>query len=83
MTAYQERTNQFFKDHNLIIVSYEDLASNTRDGIDSMYSRLGLKSYRKESQLKKQNPECIPELVLNYRELKKEFKGSRWETFFE
>ena len=83
MTACQERTNEVFKDHNLIKVSYEHLAGNTREVIDNMYNRLGVEPYRKDSQLKKQNPESIRELVLNFEELKKEFKGSQWETFFE
>ena len=83
MTAYQERINKMFKDHPLIHLSYEDLAGNTREVVDDLYKRLGVKTYRKNSQLKKQNPESIQELVLNYEELKNEFKGSRWEAFFE
>jgi hypothetical protein len=64
-------------------VTYEELAKNTRGVIDNLYNRLGVKPYRKDSQLKKQNPESIKELVANIEDLKKEFKGSRWETFFK
>ncbi len=83
MTAYQERTNKIFVNHSLVHVSYEELAGNTRGVINNLYSRLGVKPYQKDSQLKKQNPESIKELVLNFEDLKKELKGSRWETFFE
>jgi LPS sulfotransferase NodH len=83
MTAYQGRTNKIFANHTLVHVSYEELAKNTRGVIDNLYNRLGVKPYRKDSQLKKQNPESIKELVANIEDLKKEFKGSRWETFFK
>lgn len=83
MTANQERTNKIFANHSLVHVSYEELAGNTREVIDNLYNRLGVKPYRKDSQLKKQNPESIKELVLNFEELKNEFKDSKWKSFFE
>lgn len=83
MTAFQESTLKMFKEHPLVHVHYEALAANTREVISNLYDQLEVKPYRKDSQLKKQNPESIKELVLNFEDLKKEFKGSRWETFFK
>lgn len=83
ITAYKEKTNKIFANHSLLHISYEELSGNTREVIDNLYNKLGVKPYRRDSQLKKQNPESIKELVLNFEDLKKEFKGSRWETFFD
>ncbi len=44
---------------------------------------LGVKPQTVASLLKRQNPESVKELILNYEELKSAFKNTDYEIFFE
>lgn len=80
--GYQKKIDRSFPNHTIIPVTYEDLAKNRRAVIDGLYSKFGLRAYERDSELKKQNPESLEDLILNYYELKDHFRGSKWEIFF-
>ncbi|MFD0977951.1 sulfotransferase domain-containing protein [Salinimicrobium gaetbulicola] len=80
--AYQEKTDSMFSKHKLIPLTYEDLAKDRRKVINGLYRALGLDRFERDSELKKQNPEPLEDLILNYQELKNHFYGSKWEIYF-
>ena len=82
INAYQEKTDRMFSNHRLIAVTYEELAKNRRAIINGLYREFGLVGFERDSELKKQNPEPLKSLILNYQELKDHFRGSKWESYF-
>lgn len=80
--AYQEKTDRMFSNHRLIPLTYEDLAEDRRTVINGIYREFGLNGFERDSELKKQNPEGLEDLILNYRELENHFNGSKWEIYF-
>lgn len=80
---YQNKIDEGFKRHRIISVTYEDLSNGRRDVIDNIYSSFELKKFSRDSELKKQNPESLKDLVVNYKELKDYFEGTKWEQYFQ
>lgn len=82
ISSYQSQTDEAYKNHKLIPILYEDLSSNPRLVIDQLYLKLGVKGFKRNSELKKQNPEKLSELIINYNELKQHFNNSKWDYLF-
>lgn len=82
ISSYQLQTDGTYKNHKLIPILYEDLSSNPRLVIDQLYLKLGVKCFHRNSELKKQNPEELSELIINYDELKIHFQDTKWEFLF-
>ena len=80
---YQNKIDQDFKHHRIISVTYEDLSYDRRDVIDNIYSKLELNKFNRDSELKKQNPESLKDLVVNFKELTEYFEGTKWEQYFQ
>lgn len=80
--GYQEEIDRNFSNHKLIPLSYEDLAKDSRTVIKGIYREFGLDDFERDSELKKQNPESLEDLIINYHELKDYFNGSKWEIYF-
>lgn len=80
---YQAKINTEFKEHRLLSVTYEDLSHDRRKVINELYSKLELEEFERDSELKKQNPEGLRDLILNYEELKDYFKDTKWEEYFQ
>jgi LPS sulfotransferase NodH len=72
-----------FKNHPLYNMYYEDLTTDPNKGFRRVTEFLGVPYSEPKTRLKKQNPEKLQELVLNYHELKSQFIGTEWEPFFE
>lgn len=51
--------------------------------MDKIYKELGVADFRVSTYMKKQNPEKLEDLIINYSELKKEFSGTKWEYLFD
>lgn len=81
--AYQEEIDLFFRSHSVILVSYEKLIKNLKGEVNRVFSELGVHSFFRQSELKKQNPESFKELIINYDELRKYFDQTKWEKFFK
>ncbi len=77
------RTEKRFKDHKIISVVYEELNKDMQSTIDPIYKELGVTDYKVTTNMKRQNPEPLQELVINYFEIKERFKNTRWAYLFQ
>lgn len=76
-------TKKRFRDHNLIPVSYEELSTDKNATMNRVYKELNVTELEIQTNLKKQNPEKLQDLVLNYEELRKYLSNTRWDFCFE
>jgi Stf0 sulphotransferase. len=81
--ADELKYDDFFKDHSKLDVFYEDLVDNRRAVLREIFDLLDVPESEVSSEMKKQNSGKMSDLILNYWELKEQFKGSPWEHFFE
>jgi len=79
---FEERGDEMFKDHPMITVYYEDLADNPDGAFDEIMDFLGLPHGQPQTNLVKQNPESLKDLITNYDELESAFQETRWQSFF-
>ncbi|WP_347410304.1 hypothetical protein [Christiangramia sp.] len=83
ISNYQAKIDAEFNEHRILSVTYEDLALNRRKVIDELYLQLELEEFKRDSELKKQNPEAVRDLILNYEEVEDYFKETKWEKYFQ
>jgi hypothetical protein len=81
--AWEKGGDEMFKKHALVSVYYEDLVSDPDGALSQITDFLDVQYMRPITDLKKQNPERLRDLVINYDELKAAFSGSEWQPFFE
>jgi LPS sulfotransferase NodH len=81
--GWETEGDRRFAAHPLLSVWYEDLVRDPEATLAQVLDFLGLRQVPLATQLRKQNPERLPELVSNYAELKAAFTGSEWAVFFE
>lgn len=74
---------QRFAGHPLISVYYEDLVRQPEAVFSKITDFLGVAYVQPKTALKKQNPERLRDLLVNYGELKEAFSGTEWQDFFE
>ncbi|MFP3982435.1 MAG: sulfotransferase [Desulfurivibrionaceae bacterium] len=75
--------DEMFKNHSKISVYYENLVSDPEDTFAKITDFLDLHYVEPKTNLRKQNPENLRDLVTNYDELKSAFSGTEWYSFFE
>lgn len=80
---WENNGDTMFENRPLLSVYYEDLAENPDDSLKKVTDLLGLDYVPLKSNLKKQNPERLRDLVTNYDDLKSAFAGTEWQEFFE
>ena len=80
---WEDRGDMKFKKHPLISVYYEDLINNPEGTFVNITDFLDVEYEPPKTILRKQNPEKLRDLVINYSELKKAFSGTKWQAFFE
>ena len=68
---------------HVIELYYEDLVNNLESEFNRIIDFLDLDKFRPKTILKKQNPESISDLIINYKDLKEKFKNTEWSKFFE
>lgn len=83
ISTYIEDTEQRFKDHQIIPVVYEELDKDKQATMDRIFRELKVPDLKVSTCMKKQNPEKLEDLILNFPELKKEFAGTKWEYLFK
>lgn len=81
--GYIRNTNSTYKNHKIISVIYEDLDHDKQKEMSRIFKELGVDDKKVNTNMKKQNPEKLEDLIANYEELKREFKDSRWKFFFD
>ena len=85
--AYFEETeqqirsfNKLTKNQDVQVVYYEQIQNNWKSVKRELQSFLGVKI--KEKALKKRTSANVRELIVNYPELKRRFKNTKWSKFF-
>lgn len=81
--AWEQKGDRDFRHHPLLTVAYEDLTGAPAETLAQSQAFLGLPPVALTTDMKKQNPERLTDLVTNYAELKQAFAGSEWQAFFE
>jgi hypothetical protein len=66
-----------------LTIWYEDLLEQPEEQFKAIQLFLGLEPQALFSFLRRQNPEPLQQLVLNYAEIQQELQGSKWEHFLE
>lgn len=79
----QRRFGQLFDQKPMISCYYEDLVANPNAGMAQMTNFLALAPCAPKVSVKRQNPESLSSLLMNYHELKAAFAGTAWISFFE
>jgi LPS sulfotransferase NodH len=64
-------------------IDYEELVASPNKVMNGVYAFLGLSAHKPFSLLKRQNPEQLSALIVNYSALKMAFIGSDYEAYFE
>lgn len=80
---FESKTDERFKNHTLISISYEELSRNKQKVISQVFKKMDLKDHLVLSTMKKQNPEPLSVLIKNYESLKLAFKNTEWRSFFQ
>jgi LPS sulfotransferase NodH len=80
---WETEFDEYFKDHQILQVNYENLTSNTQDELENVQQLFNLPLHKLHTALKRQNPEPLKNLISNYSDLKRQFTDSEWGNFFE
>jgi LPS sulfotransferase NodH len=75
--------DEMFKNHPQVSVYYEDLVNDPESTFGIITDFLGVPYIQPKTNLKKQNPERLRNLVINYDDLKPAFYETEWQPFFE
>lgn len=79
----QAKYDELFKDHPVLELVYEDLASDRNKEMKRVQAFLGIRAEPLQPSTYKQSHKPLSESISNYFELKEKFQGTPWETFFE
>jgi LPS sulfotransferase NodH len=80
---WEKQFDEFFKNHQKIDIFYEDLVDpDHKQVLIDLQSFIGVKEKQLKTNLVKQNPEKLSELIINYNELKEDFANGSWASFF-
>ena len=79
----KEQYDVFFKDHQKIHILYERLSDHYESEMKHIQEFLGVSHEVLKPSTFKQSRRLLSESIRNYSELKKKFKGTPWDEFFE
>lgn len=75
--------DEYFSEHSICEIYYQDLASNTESVCQKIIDFLGVRPFPLKGNTFKQSQKPISEKIENYGELKKYFKNTQWASFFD
>lgn len=81
--SLEEEFDDKFRLHPLLTVYYEELVRQPDAEFEKITDFLGLPFHKPTTQYLKMNPEKLSTLIANYDDLKREFLGTEWASFFE
>lgn len=81
--SLEEEFDDKFRLHPLLTVYYEELVRQPNVEFEKITSFLGLPFHKPTTRYFKMNPEKLSTLISNYEDLKREFSGTEWASFFE
>lgn len=64
-----KKTNEKFRSHKVIPIEYEQMVGNREKELNKIFEIMKLEHHTPKSVLRKHNPEALPDLVSNYKEL--------------
>lgn len=79
---WEDEAGAFFANHEKIDVVYERLAADYRPEMARILAFLGVPPEPLAPQTYKQPGRSLSEAILNYAELKEQFAGTEWASFF-
>lgn len=80
---WEQEADEFFSDHSLLSINYEDLAADYQKTMVRIQKFLGIPYAQVKPQTYKQSRLPLDQAITNFHELKDRFQGSTWEEFFE
>ena len=78
----EEQRAGLFHHHPLITLYYEELVDDMDTAVHRLTDFLNVPYFRPTTNLERQNPEQLRDLITNYDELRSGFAGTEWEQFF-
>jgi LPS sulfotransferase NodH len=81
--GWESEYAKMFAAHPMVTVYYEDLVRDPGGEFNRIADMLHLRHHIPETNLLKQNPEKLSQLIINYAQLKQSFCGTQWAPFFE
>lgn len=81
--SWERKYDTIFQKHEMLEAFYEDLVSNTDQECYRILTFLGVGQQCLRARTLRQNLQGISQVVSNYKELKRHFRGTEWEAFFE
>ena len=79
----EEKYDDFFKNHHTLELIYEDLAASYKSELKRVTDFLGIPFKESQPVTFPQSRKPLPEIIVNYRELKEKFRSTPWEQYFE
>ncbi len=79
----EQENEDFFQDHQILKVFYEDLVKNNMTEMEKIQNFLGVQSTPVYISTKRQSKNSLQKSIQNYSELKTRFQGSPYASFFE
>lgn len=79
----EQHFDGLFQAHPIHELFYEDLVGNREAVLREVQSFIAVERQRLTVTLQRQNPESLSELIVNYDEIRREFKGTQAEAFFD
>lgn len=80
---WETEADLFFEKHPILQVYYRDLSAQRDDLFCEIQRFLGVDCETLTPSTRKQSGQPLAEAISNYFELKEQFKGTRWQEFFE
>ena len=82
VSSWEISSAEYFNEHPILDIDYEDLAKATHVEFRKLTEFLGVEYYDPFTDLEKQNPEPLSDLISNYAQLKKYFEDTKWADYF-
>jgi len=79
---WEDECLRMFRVQPLLEVVYEDFVADPQVQFRRITDFLGLPYRPPQTSLRRQNPEPLRRLVINFEELAREFSGTEWAAFF-
>lgn len=79
----EERADEFFGARPFLKLHYEDLVEDPQAQFRSITDFLGVAPRQPRTRLRRQNPEPLSQLIVDYDELRRAFAGTEWSAFFD
>jgi LPS sulfotransferase NodH len=80
--GWESQYDDYFREHPLIEVVYEDMATNYQAEMNRIHSFLNIPSGDVRPSTFKQASEPLSQGIANYKDLKERFSGTPWQAFF-